>query len=263
MGEKVPHRLRGKSKSELRALHAPHLIRRRLSKRKEVTHVPDAVLGAIDGTVTTFAVIAAAAGAGLGPGVAIVLGGANLLSDGLSMAVGNYQANKTEVDFLHEVRKAEEEQVDKFPEGEKEEIRQIYAAKGFSGELLEKVVGVICENREHWINTMLREEHGLSTSLSSPVKAGLTTFVAFVVAGAIPLLPFVGGIWLGTAQVFMWSILLTLVTFFFIGWLKGGMVGGNKLKGGLETLVVGGLAAFVAFQVGSFLEGFVPSHFFE
>ena len=87
-------------------------------------------------------------------------------------------------------RRTEQSQIDRIPEEEREEIRQIFAAKGFAGEALEHVVSVITADRNVWINTMLREELGLQASPASPLRASMATFGAFLIAGAIPLSPF-------------------------------------------------------------------------
>src|SRR5690242_13763923 len=138
--------------------HTPHAIAQRLASATEHSYLGDFVLGAVDGTVTTFAVVAGVAGAGLGSSVAIILGLANLFADGFSMAAGNYLSTKAEREVVERVRKSEEAHIERHPAGEREEIRQIFAAKGFEGQLLDQIVETITQDRERWINTMLKEE---------------------------------------------------------------------------------------------------------
>ena len=120
----------------------------------------------MDGTVTTFAVVAGVAGAGLPRGVAIILGMANLLADGFSMAAGNYLSTKTDRELVDRARRVEEMHVEQVPDGEREEVRQIFAAKGFEGQILDEIVNVITTDRRRWVDTMLTEELGLRLRIS-------------------------------------------------------------------------------------------------
>ena len=237
------------SAEKLAQQHDPEVIRRRLEKPRPNSGVQDAVLGAIDGCVTTFAIIAAAHASGLPGGVIVLLGLANLLADALSMAVSNYNAVHTLNAEIESARRTEQSHIDRIPEGEREEIRQIFAAKGFGGEALEHVVSVITADRNVWINTMLREELGLQPSPASPLRASMATFGAFLIAGAIPLSPFFISVW-PLHWRFPLSALLGAVTFFAIGLLRGRVFGQRPLRTATVTLVTGGAAAAVAYVVG-------------
>ena len=207
-------------------------------------------MGAIDGAVTTFAIVAGVAGAHWPPMVAMVLGVANLLADGFSMAVGNYMSTKSERQLVEHVRRIEERHIDEVPDGEREEIRQIFAGKGFDGDLLEQIVETITQDRQRWVDTMVTEEFGLQLQTPSPAMAGWTTFSAFVLAGMVPLLPYCIPVENFGATPFTVSAIATGVTFFAIGWFKGMVVGRGRLFSGIETLLVGGAAAAVAYYVG-------------
>ena len=232
--------------------HRPDQIRERLARKPETSYLGDAVLGGIDGCVTTFAVVTAALGAGFSHVVVIVLGFANLLADGLSMAVGNYQGTRSEVEHLEKMRREEERHIEFEPEGEREEIRQIFAAKGFEGETLEKVVEVITGNRKLWVDTMLTEEMGLALESPQPMRAALTTFAAFLAVGALPLLPFLFP-GLEDRQAFVTSCVMTAVAFALVGGIKGKILERNVVRAALETLFAGGAAAVVSYLVGAWL----------
>ncbi len=237
---------------ELRRDHEPSRVKQRLDSALEHNYVGDAVLGAIDGCVTTFAVVASVVGAGLSSTIAVVLGLANLTADGFSMAVSNFQASKSEVERLDEARRDEERHIDVVPEGEKEEIRQIFERKGFDGEQLELIVEVITSDRKLWVDTMLVEELGLRVDLPNPWRAGLTTFAAFAVVGVIPLLPLM----LLSAEsgyAFTASAIATVVAFFGIGMVKGVLLKGSPIASGIETLMTGSAAAGLAFGIGTWL----------
>ena len=168
-------------------LHSPGAIRERLSRPAAQDHLRDFIYGGIDGAVTTFAVVAGVAGAGLSSTVVIILGVANLIADGFSMAVSNFAATRAEMQQRALARVEEERQILEIPEGEREEIRQIFSLKGFSGENLDRVVEVITDNPKVWVDTMMLEERGYSKTREEPLRAAGATFLAFVVVGFIPL----------------------------------------------------------------------------
>lgn len=236
----------------LNAEHTRHAIAARISGKPAQSYLRDFIYGAIDGSVTTFAVVTGAYGAKLSNSIMIVLGVANLLADGFSMAMSNYLGTKASRQELETARREEEEHIRHVPEGEVEEIRQIYKNKGFEGETLKGIVEVITKDRDLWIDTMLKEELGMNPVLAHPVRAAWATFVAFVLSGAIPLIPFV--VFYSTevsqATLFLFSLVLTGMTFFGIGAMKSRYVKEKWFGAGLETLVVGGGAALLAFVVG-------------
>jgi VIT1/CCC1 family predicted Fe2+/Mn2+ transporter len=184
--------------------------------------------------------------------VIVVLGLANLIADGFSMAVSNYLGTKSERQQLEKARHEEELHLREVPDGEREEIRQIFSAKGFQGETLEKIVDVITLDPKLWVETMLKEEHGLQVHSRSPIYAGLTTFGAFLLVGLIPIIPFLLPD-LNEAHRFEASSVITGVTFIGIGVAKGAALACSKIKAGLETLWTGGGAAVLAYAVGYWL----------
>ncbi len=159
------------------------------------------VYGGIDGAVTTFAVVAGATGAGFDAKVVIVLGFANLIADGVSMAVGSYLSTKSELEVEAKKGKTREEDV-------------------------------------------------------SPIINGATTFAAFVVVGLVPLLSYTVDLFVeGTvSHQFAWSAALTALAFVGIGLLKSNVAKTSKVRGVLETLILGAVAAAFAYGLGSVLE---------
>lgn len=236
----------------LAAQHHPDRIRQRLARQQVHSYLSDAVLGGIDGCVTTFAVVAGAVGGGFSSLVVVVLGFANLLADGFSMAVSNYQSTKSQRERVQQARQEEERHIDAVPEGEREEVRQIFAQKGFDGPLLESIVEGITQDRQLWVDTMITEELGLPLDGPRPLRAGLTTFGAFLVVGFVPLLPFLlPG--LSPDATFRLSAFGAALAFFAVGAGKGLVLGRSALRAGAETLLTGGAAAMLAYLVGSWL----------
>ena len=255
------HQRFDESLEDLRESHTPEAIRERLAEGPRHSNLGDFVLGAIDGAITTFAVVAGAVGADLGAGIIVVLGVANLLADGFSMGVGVFLGGRAEDQEVDRLRSMIESHVEVFPEGDREAIRQIYAARGFQGEDLEAAVRTVTSDRDRWVSEILNELHGVASVPASAVRAGLVTFLAFLTVGTIPLIIFVADVALDgdIAAPFFWTALLTGVAFFLIGAIKSRFVAGHWWFEGLETLVIGGIAALLAYGVGVALRGIVDS----
>lgn len=235
--------------------HTPEAIRDRLAGDPNRSYLRDFVYGGIDGAVTTFAVVAGVVGAGLEIGVVIILGLANLLADGFSMAASNYMGTRADRQLYEKARREEEREIEHAPESERAEVREIFRRQGFDGTDLDRVVNVITSSRELWLKTMIREEHGLDERGPDAIRAAWTTFAAFLVIGVIPLLPYLGGLAIDLPAPFGWSIACTALAFGVVGWLKGRVVHLSTWKSAAETLAIGGIAAGLAYCVGLLLRG--------
>lgn len=237
---------------ERRRLARYHAQRRIISRlRNESGHslLRDAMLGAVDGAITTFAVVAGSIGGGFSATVVIVLGMAGLLADGFSMAVSNYLSTKSERERLAQARDDEARHIDVVPIQQQDEVRQIFAEKGFNGQTLDQIVATITADRRLWIDTVVNEEFRLQLVGADPVRAGLATFAAFLLVGACPLAPFlIPG--LSLAGAFTISSAVTVVAFLAVGMVKGRIIGASVWRSGLETLLTGSAAASLAFFVG-------------
>ncbi len=216
-------------------------------------HFDDFIYGSIDGAVTTFAIVAGVVGASLSPGIILILGFANLFADGFSMAAANYQASKTRNEYIEMKRKQEEWEIDNLEEQEKEEIRDIYSKKGFKDELLEEIVRIITSRRKVWVDTMMKEELGLIEDEKAPLDSSISTFVGFNLIGLIPLIPFMVFMAIGVdpnSEAFFYSIIFVVSAFFIVGVVKGKIVKKSKMRSGVYTLIIGGIAATVAYLIG-------------
>ncbi|OGQ05836.1 MAG: hypothetical protein A2W61_06900 [Deltaproteobacteria bacterium RIFCSPLOWO2_01_44_7] len=243
----------------LRESHTPEAIRERLEMKPAHSYLRDFVYGAIDGIVTTFAVVAGVIGANLSAGIVVILGLANLVGDGFSMAVGNFVSTRTERQQKEKARDRERNHIATFPEGEKEEVRQIFAKKGFKGVDLEKAVKIITADEKLWEETMLKEELGMTLESPSPSKAALSTFAAFVLFGSLPILTFVYEVvtHVHLSRPFFYSSVLTGIAFFTVGAVKGRFVTERWYLAGLETLAIGGVASGLAYLIGYLLKDIV------
>lgn len=218
-------------------------------------YIGDFVYGANDGIVTTFAVVAGASGANLSSTVVIILGFANLLADGVSMGASNFLGKRSELDFAKAQAQKEDWEIDNLRELEIEEVRDIYRKKGFKGADLERAVYIITSNREVWIDTMMKDELGIIVNeKDDPKKHGLATFVAFAIAGLFPLIPYFMA---GFQNAFFASAVIGALALFIVGALRTLITTVSFVRGGLEMLIVGSMAAFVAYISGAFINGLV------
>lgn len=220
-------------------------------------YIKSIVYGGLDGIITTFAVVAGVAGASLSAGIVLILGFANLIADGLSMAIGDYLSSKAEREYQEAERTREAWEVEHHPEGEKRELVEIYEGKGMTSADAKAAVEIISRNPKAWIDIMMVEELGIVASEESPLGNALATFLSFGFFGFIPLLTHVVATFvpLLRANSFLIASCLTGATLFALGAAKVRITGKSWFLSGLETLVIGGITAAAAFGVGVLLGG--------
>lgn len=227
---------------------------------KYQAYLGEFVYGGIDGAVTTFAVVSGAVGAGLDNSVIIILGFANLLADGFAMSVGAYLSSKSEKDNYNKHKSVEYWEVENVPELEREEVKLIYKNKGFEGDLLEQVVDTITADKDRWVDVMMKDELMMSEGTKSPFMIGFVTYMSFITIGIIPLIIYVWNYFsVFPGNLFVWTSIFTSIAFIFIGFLKTYVTETSKLKGIIETLVLGVIAAAVSYFVGDILESIITS----
>ena len=207
------------------------------------------VYGGLDGTITTFAVVAGATGGALDMRVIIILGFANLLGDGISMAVGDYVSSKSEKEYA---------------EHHKQEIETEYNEDQTAQMLEEKGLSAI--DAHHFAETLSHYDAETRNNLlinddeeeSNPIINAIITFISFVIFGLFPLLIFIFAYFNHDLIPisFITSNILTFTTLFILGAVKTVVTKGNWFKSGLEMLIVGGLAAMAAYGIGVVLGGF-------
>ena len=226
--------------------HSPDAIRKRLEDGPAHNYLRDWIYGGIDGAVTTLAVVTGVAGAQLSNWIILALGFANLFADGFSMAASNYLGTRAEHDDWRRLETIEHRHIELAPEGEREEVKQIFERKGFTGNDLQRIVELTTADRERWVRTMLVDEYGLPHAVRSPWRAAVTTFTAFVICGLAPLVPYI----FGTVHSLLVSVILTAIVFVIIGSIKSKWSTNTWWHSGLTTLLVGAIAAFLAYLAG-------------
>lgn len=214
------------------------------------------VYGGIDGVVTTFAIVAGSVGAGLSSSIVLILGFANLIADGFSMGVGAYLSAKSEKDLYDKNRVDIMNRIQGERSDDKDLIHQIYRKRGFKGKLLDEVAEFVSNDKEHFVDLVMIDEFETLPSKKSPFAIGLSTYVAFIFVGFIPLLIYVLDNIFGweSENLFVISIVLTGLAFTAVGYLKSRVTHVNKWRSVFETLALGVIAASFAYYIGDFLE---------
>lgn len=239
--------------AELRVAHKKGIANEKYHNIGKGSYLRNMVYGANDGIVTTFAVVAGVAGANLSTKIILILGFANLVADGISMALGNFLGTRSENQLKKEELKTERWEIDHVPEEEAKEIEQIYKDKGFKGEDLKRAVQIITNNKDLWAKEMMIHELGIIPGEEeSPWKNGLVTFAAFAIAGLLPLLPYVFNI--AIKNTFTTATIFTGVALFIVGALRTIFTKRNWLLAGLEMFAVGALAAGSAYILSYWID---------
>ena len=216
------------------------------------------VYGGLDGIISVFAVVSGVAGASLSSGVLLILGAANLLGDGFSMGVGAFLSMKSVREYYDRERQRELWEVEHFPEGEKKELEVIYQKQGYPKADAKKLIEIKSRNKTRWVDAMMIEELGMVKDERKPLLAAWITFGSFVVFGLLPLLVYIVDLifktGLSTTILFIISIIFSGVALFGLGAAKYFITQRSPLRSGLEMLIVGGLAAAVAYFIGVLLK---------
>lgn len=216
----------------------------------------DIILGGQDGLVNVLGVILGVAAASQDTRIVLAGGLAAVFAESISMGAVAYTSKIAERDFYLSEREREKREMKEVPETERDEIRQIYAAKGFKGKLLEDIVKVITSDERIWLDTMMNEELKLSpVSKKQPYTAALIVFSATIVGSFIPIMPF---FFLPIAQSIWISLGISALALFIVGAVKARLTVGNWGRSGLEMTLIGIVSALAGYGVG-LLFGSAPS----
>ena len=211
----------------------------------------DVILGGQDGLVNMLGIALGVVAASGSTRVLLVTGIAAAITESISMGAVAYTSFGSDRDFYLAEKGREQNDISSRPEEEREEIRQIYATKGFEGQLLEDVVSTITSNRETWVSTMMNEElHLQPVEQQSLVKSAVVVTVATLVGHFIPLVPFM--IVTRTPAIIA-AIILSTVTLFGVGVYSAKTLIGDWRKSGLQMVAIGLGAAALGFLIGRLL----------
>lgn len=221
---------------------------------KESNYIRDIVFGFGDGVNTSLGIVAGVGGADISVDIVILAALIGMFTGAKAMAVQNYLAVKSQREILESEIKREEFEMENYPEREREEIEDIYKAKGFTGDELKMVVDKITSNKDVWLKTMLTEELGLNLEiLGNPIKGALVMFVAFLIGGILPIISYFM-VKIGLINNF-WALIIaisiSLASSFIIGAIKGKLAKKSWIKGGLEMSLLGTGIALLGYGIGS------------
>jgi predicted membrane protein (TIGR00267 family) len=224
----------------------------RVDPHKGASALSDVILGGQDGLVKVLGVIRGVAAATADTRIVLVAGLAATFAESVSMGAVAYTSTLADADFYESEREREYRHIQAAPVLERDEVRGIYMNKGFSGELLERIVDTITRDKDVWVAVMMAEELQLApVDRRTALRSALVVGVAAIVGSLIPLLPFA----LLPVQFSMWvAIALAAVVLFAVGAYKARLTVGSPGKSGLEMAVIGTLSALVGYLVGVLLK---------
>ena len=212
------------------------------------TRLRDAVFGTQDGLISTLgALIGIAAGTGSSHAV-VVAGFVIVVVESLSMAAGSYLSSKSQREYLERLLREEEEEIARDPEGERQEIWEMYRSRGYADAEIEIIAKRLMSNPRLLLEDMAHKELGISPeALEEPLGNALVMGTSYVAGGLIPVLPYLT---LPISTAMPISIAGTFTALFFFGGLKGRIVKQSWWRSGLEMLAVAGVAALAGFLIG-------------
>jgi vacuolar iron transporter family protein len=208
----------------------------------------DVVLGGQDGLVNVLGVVLGVAAATSSSRLVLVAGLAAAVAESVSMAAVAYTSSVAQGDLYRAERAREYRHIDAVPALEKEEIRAIYAKKGFKGDLLDRIVDTITSNRDVWVAVMMAEEHGLTpTSRRASLLSSLVVGASSLVGSLLPLVPFLV---LPAARATVAAIALSGLVLMALGAYKARVTVGSPWRSGFELAAIGLLSAMLGYGVG-------------
>lgn len=208
--------------------------------------IRDIVIGMSDGLTVPFALAAGLSGAVHSTAIILTAGGAEIAAGSIAMGLGGYLAAKSDAEHYTSELKREYDEIEQFPEKEEEEVREVFRQYNLDDPQIESIVEKMKQDPDKWVDFMMRFELGLEKPDESRAwKSALTIALSYIVGGIIPLIPyFFVGI---PTQALLTSVVMTLIVLFIFGGIKGKFTGSSIIKSGFETMIIGGLAAAVAF----------------
>lgn len=206
------------------------------------------ILGGQDGLVNVLGVILGVTAASGEIRIILAAGLAATFAESVSMAAVAYTSKMAEKDHYDAELLREKREIKELPDVERQEIRDIYKTKGFSGQLLEDIVSHITSNDKIWLSTMMTEELGLTRIETKDVVIGSVVVGASAIVGSlIPLAPF---LFVDITSATIISLILSTMALFIVGFYKGRKTVGRPVRSGIELGIIGMGAAIIGYGIG-------------
>jgi len=233
--------------------HSEHDLHTRVDPhQRSASGLSDIILGGQDGLVNVLGVILGVAAATHDPNIVLVAGLAATFAESVSMGAVAFTSTLADADYYDSELEREIRHIEQAPKLEREEVRKIYAEKGFLGDMLEHIVDTITANPDVWVAVMMSEEHKLTPiDRKKAWKVALVVGLSAILGSIIPIIPF---IFLPVTTSMWVSVIITALVLFVVGWYKARMTVGHPGKSGFEMALIGTLSALVGYAVGALLK---------
>ena len=219
---------------------------------RKASGLPDIILGGQDGLVNVLGVILGVAAATSTPRIVLVAGLAAAFAESVSMGAVAYTSTLADADYYEAERAREFRHINEVPHLETNEVREIYERKGFTGELLDRIVSTITANKDVWVAVMMSEELQLTPiDRKQAIRSALVVGLSAIIGSLIPLAPFA---FLSVVQSMWAAVLITAIVLFTAGVYKARIMVGRPARSGLEMALIGTLSALVGYAVGALLK---------
>jgi VIT1/CCC1 family predicted Fe2+/Mn2+ transporter len=210
--------------------------------------VHDIVIGMSDGLTVPFAIAAGMSGAAVAANIVVTAGLAEIAAGSISMGLGGYLSGRTDAEHYAAERQREERETREVPEQETQEVAGILRDLGLDEGQVMPVTRAISEDRDKWVDFMMRFELGLEKpDPRRALQSALTIGLSYAISGFIPLAPYI--LMHSVTSALYFSVGVTLLALFVFGYIKGYVTGVAALRSGLQTTLIGGLAAAAAFAI--------------
>jgi len=216
--------------------------------------IRDIVIGMSDGLTVPFALAAGLSGAGGTSGIIVTAGIAEIVAGSIAMGLGGFLAGRTEADHYHSELKREYDEIERVPEQEKAEVKEVFADFGLSPALQDQIADEMAKDKDKWVDFMMRYELGLEKPEANRAsQSAVTIGLSYIVGGIIPLSPY---FFVHESQIALYySCAITMVCLFVFGYFKSKVTGQPVFTGALKVLIIGALAASAAFLMAKLING--------